>query len=261
MPTGDIPARSVDGDVTCASVIRAARCIPRACKCRPCASVRDAGTFVGWFTANGLSSRSSRRVLDFSSSIVSTCLASRLASRRTQSRRSRSSTLSDSVHRARPEDPGENEVFVGGGVGDLCEYFCEIFFPPTSRGGVRVRPNGLGRAASLGLRGGCHAAPVDWPPFPFCFARAAAMRSTALRSAAAATAAALLTKQDVSQIARTEIKKNSPLSLGRRHLWVGKSSQRSRRVGRAFGGSRRDAAASAPRGPALVRRVVMTPGG
>ena len=185
MPTGDIPARSVDGDVTCDSVIRAARCIPRACKCRPCASVRDAGTFTGWFTANGFVSRSVFCVLDFSSSIVSTCLASRLASRRTQSRRSRSSTLSDSVHRARPEDPGENEVFVGGGVGDLP---CEIFFPTLS--GVRVRPNGLGRAASLGLRGGCHAAPFDWPPLPFCFARAAAMRSTALRSAAAATAAA-----------------------------------------------------------------------
>ena len=185
MPTGDIPARSVDGDVTCDSVIRAARCIPRACRCRPCASVRDAGTLVGWFTANGFVSRSVFRVLDFSSSIVSTCLASRLASRRTQSRRSRSSTLSDSVHRARPEDPGENEVFVGGGVGDLP---CEIFFPTLS--GVRVRPNGLGRAASLGLRGGCHAAPFDWPPLPFCFARAAAMRSTALRSAAAATAAA-----------------------------------------------------------------------
>jgi len=50
-------------------------------------------------------------------------------------------------------------------------------------------------------------------------------------------------------------------SLGGGNLWVGKSSQRRRRVGRAFGGSRRDAAASAPRGPALVRRVVMTPGG
>mmetsp|Transcript_13027 Transcript_13027/g.52518 ORF Transcript_13027/g.52518 Transcript_13027/m.52518 type:complete len:224 (-) Transcript_13027:361-1032(-) len=99
MPTG--------GDDSCAGVavawscsIRARRSSPRACRCRPCAAARLGDTgLVGWRTAKGCRRRRSSSRSARSISMRSACDASRLASRKTQSLRSLSSTFSDSSHR------------------------------------------------------------------------------------------------------------------------------------------------------------------